>query len=76
MVILIVGSVCDFIALGFGRQCVIAPLGSLTLVSNVILSIPMHGVRPSKGVIYATCFIIVGSAVAVVFGGDETEAKA
>lgn len=72
MVCLIGGSLCDFAALGFGRQCVVAPLGSMSLVSNVLLSIPMHGERPSKEVIYATLSIMVGCAIAVAFGGEKS----
>lgn len=72
MVCLIGGSLCDFAALGFGRQCVVAPLGSMSLVSNVLLSIPMHGERPTKPVVYATFAIMVGCAIAVAFGGEKS----
>eukprot|EP00494_Astrolonche_serrata_P028206 UN28471 len=71
MINIIFGSVLDFLALGFGRQCVIAPLGSFTLVSNVILSIPMQNERPSRPILYSTALIIIGSSVAVAFGGEE-----
>ena len=38
IVLVIVGSLCDFAALGFGSQSLVAPLGSLTLVANCIFA--------------------------------------
>jgi hypothetical protein len=50
---IILGSVFDFAALGFGAQSIVAPLGSLTLVANVVIAPLMHGVcAPRAGVMF------------------------
>ena len=65
LALIILGSVADFVALGFGAQSIIAPLGSLTLVANVIFA-PLLLKEPitSRDVI-ATLTIVVGSALSV-----------
>ena len=69
-----VGSVLDFVALGFAAQTVIAPLGSLTLVTNVYFAPYFNGEKASRKDLVATAVIVVGSATAVAFG-DHSDAE-
>lgn len=67
----VLGALCDFAALAFAPQSVVAPLGSLTLVVNVCLSPVMHKEIPSMKTLIATIIIIFGSAVTVFFSTRE-----
>lgn len=71
LVLIIVGSGADFIALGFAAQSIIAPLGSLTLVSNVFFAPLM--LKESFGMrdIISTFAIVMGSSIAVLFASHE-----
>ena len=71
LALIILGSFADFTALGFGAQSLIAPLGSLTLVSNVLLAPIMLGETINRSDIYATGLIIVGSAITVSFASHQ-----
>jgi len=65
--LVIFGSIADLAALSFGPQSLIAPLGSLTLVSNIIFApLLLHEYVTTKALI-ATGGIVIGSAVAVAF---------
>lgn len=65
MVGIVLASVFDFVALAFGPQSVIAPLGSLTMVANAFVAPWMHGEKLHKHVVGATVIIIIGCATAV-----------
>lgn len=65
MVCIVMASVFDFVALAFGPQSVIAPIGALTMVANAFIAPWMHGETLHPGVIKATVIIIVGCATAV-----------
>ncbi|KAH9261369.1 hypothetical protein BASA81_000001 [Batrachochytrium salamandrivorans] len=65
MIFIIMASVLDFVALAFGPQSVIAPLGSLTMVANAFIAPWMHGEKLQPGVVKATVIIIVGCITAV-----------
>jgi magnesium transporter len=67
MGIIIIGSLADFAALGFAPQSVVAPLGAVTLVVNVILARIMHGEEITNAGIIATLCILCGSVLTVVF---------
>eukprot|EP01006_Ploeotia_vitrea_P025318 TRINITY_DN58199_c0_g1_i4.p1 TRINITY_DN58199_c0_g1~~TRINITY_DN58199_c0_g1_i4.p1 ORF type:complete len:406 (+),score=200.15 TRINITY_DN58199_c0_g1_i4:71-1288(+) len=69
--LVIIGSVCDFAALAFAAQSVVAPLGSLTLVSNLWLAQLLLGEKISRQEIVATLGIVTGSALAVAFASHE-----
>jgi hypothetical protein len=65
MIMIILASMFDFIALAFGPQSVIAPLGALTMVSNAIVAPWMHGEKLHHRVLLATIIIVIGCATAV-----------
>jgi hypothetical protein len=65
MVLVVLASIFDFVALAFGPQSVIAPLGALTMVSNAIVAPWMHGEKLHKRVLIATMIIMVGCAISV-----------
>lgn len=65
------GSLADFAALSFGPQSLVAPLGSLTLVSNVIFAPLLLKETIGHWDVLATVLIVLGSSVAVIFGSHE-----
>ncbi len=65
--LVIFGSVADLAALIFAPQSLVAPLGSFTLVSNIIYAPLLLGEGIDKLSIGATAVIIVGSVVAVIY---------
>ena len=68
MLLVILGSIADFLALGFGSQSLIAPLGSLTLVSNILYAPWLLNEHVSKSDWISVASIVLGSAIAVMFG--------
>ena len=66
------GSLADFAALSFGPQSLISPLGSLTLVSNVIFAPLLLRETIGRWDVVATALIVFGSSIAVVFGSHES----
>eukprot|EP01084_Bolivina_argentea_P192865 331003_1 len=67
----IIGAFMDFTALGFAPASVVAPLGSLTLVTNVCLAPLLHKEKPSKKILCSTLLIVVGTIVTVIFSPRE-----
>lgn len=67
----ILGSVLDFAALAFVGQAVVAPLGSLTLVSNVFLAPILLKEKVNRKQLYCTFLIVAGSCLAVGFAPHE-----
>lgn len=65
MACIVAASIADFVALAFGPQSVIAPLGSLTMVANACIAPWMHGEKLHSQVIKATAVIMVGCIMAV-----------
>ena len=65
LVLVILGSLFDFAALAFASQSLIAPLGSLTLVSNVFLAPLLLKEKLSRRDVVCTLVIVVGAALAV-----------
>ena len=65
MVGIVLAAIFDFVALAFGPQSVIAPIGSLTMVANALIAPWMHGEKLHPQVLKATAIIIVGCATAV-----------
>ena len=62
---IILASVFDFVALAFGPQSVIAPLGALTMVVNGCIAPYMHGEKIGRKIIWCTLIIVVGCALSV-----------
>ncbi len=67
LILQIVGAMMDFSALSVAPASVVAPLGSLTLVTNVCLAPIMHNEKLSNITIIATSLIIVGTITSVIF---------
>ena len=73
LLLVVTGAICDFTALGFGAQSVVAPLGSLTLVMNMGFAQILHGEVLTKKDMIATTFIIIGCVFAVAFATHKNE---
>jgi len=71
MVCVCVGSLLDFTALAFVDQAVVAPLGSLTLVSNVFFAPLLLKEKVTRQQLYYTFLIVAGSIIAVAFAPRE-----
>ena len=63
----VLGSFADFFALAYGAQSIVAPLGSMTVVSNVFLAPIMQGETVTRTDIIYTGVIILGCVVTVAF---------
>lgn len=68
IVAVITGAIFDFVALGFAAQSIVAPIGAVTLVANVIFASCWLGEKFSKWDFLGTTMILVGSTLAVCFG--------
>jgi hypothetical protein len=68
---IILASVFDFVALAFGPQSVIAPLGSLTMVLNGCIAPFMHGEKLRRKIVWTTFIIVTGCAMAVATASHE-----
>eukprot|EP01083_Nonionella_stella_P145871 458059_1 len=73
LILQIMGAFMDFVALGFAPASVVAPLGSLTLVTNVCLAPIMHHERLHYKVLLATSLIILGTITTVIFSPRSTD---
>eukprot|EP01006_Ploeotia_vitrea_P038323 TRINITY_DN66226_c8_g2_i2.p1 TRINITY_DN66226_c8_g2~~TRINITY_DN66226_c8_g2_i2.p1 ORF type:complete len:593 (-),score=259.41 TRINITY_DN66226_c8_g2_i2:106-1884(-) len=73
LALVVLGSLADFAALGFAAQSIVAPLGSLTLVSNIFFAQMMLGESVSRRDVLATLSIVAGSSVAVAFASHQDE---
>jgi hypothetical protein len=68
LLLVIIGSVFDFIALGLVAQSIVAPIGSITLVTNVLFAHYWLKEQVSSAELIGTGLILVGSLLAVTFG--------
>lgn len=73
MVGIVMASFCDFAALAFGPQSVIAPLGSLTMVANAFVAPMMHGEKLHPNVVTSTLVIVAGCAMSVAAASHSNE---
>jgi magnesium transporter len=67
MFFLMLASMLDCVALGFVAQSVVAPLGAVTLVCNLLLGPLVLDERLTRRSIQATAIIIAGNLLSVVF---------
>lgn len=72
LVMVIIGAVGDFLALGFVAQTLAAPVGGLTMVANVYIANRWLGESLSRRDVIATLFVLVG-VVLVAISADKTE---
>merc|ERR1711998_600935 len=70
--LMVVGALMDFAAFGFAAQSLIAPLGSVTLVCNAVLSPYLLGVHISRMDVLATLVIAGGCSLSISFGEHTT----
>ena len=68
---MVLGAVGDFLALGFGAQSIVAPLGSTTLVFNIAFAPIMHSEQLTRSDLFNTFVILVGCVVAVAFADKK-----
>eukprot|EP00941_MAST-03F_sp_MAST-3F-sp1_P003891 g3891.t1 len=66
-----IGALCDFLALAFAPQSIVAPLGALTLPTNVILAPLMHGEKVVCSDLAWTSLIILGCVISVKYASHE-----
>jgi drug/metabolite transporter (DMT)-like permease len=71
LALVVVGSVADFVALSFAPQSLVAPLGSLTLVSNVIFAPLLLKEKITTRDLIATITIVSGSTIAVAYASHD-----
>lgn len=70
---MILAAILDFTAFGFAAQSLIAPLGSVTLLFNVILAPIILGEKVAKSDWVAALIIGGGCTLAISFGNQTTE---
>jgi drug/metabolite transporter (DMT)-like permease len=64
-----IGNLCNFAAFNFAAQSLLAPLGSVSLIVNVILAPLLNGEIWTWKDILGIIFIISGSTIVVIFAG-------
>ncbi|KAJ2784045.1 hypothetical protein H4R18_001358 [Coemansia javaensis] len=69
LAIFVLGNVVDFVALQFAPQSLVAPLGAVALVTNVIIAPLLNGERIGLCDVGGIALIIAGCVVVVVFSG-------
>ncbi|RYG42616.1 hypothetical protein EON68_01615, partial [archaeon] len=67
------GAGCDFAALAFGAQSIVAPLGSWTLVANSVIAPAFLGERITRRDLLATALIIAGCTLSVATASHKDE---
>ncbi|KAK9824316.1 hypothetical protein WJX72_009403 [[Myrmecia] bisecta] len=68
-----IGNVLNFASFGFAAQSLLAALGSIQFVSNVIFSKLVLGEKASKRVLMATACIVGGCILLVSFGNHQSQ---
>lgn len=74
LLLVILGSVCDFAALGLAAQSIVAPLSTITLISNLIFGYYWSHEELQRRELWATACILGGSLLTVCFGNHSTQA--
>ncbi|KAJ3027654.1 NIPA-like protein 3, partial [Rhizophlyctis rosea] len=72
MIVFILGNFFNFIALQFAAQSLVAPLGSISLVVNVILAPLINNERWTWKDVVGVLLIVAGSSMTVAFAGVNT----
>ncbi|KAI9914922.1 hypothetical protein PsorP6_007219 [Peronosclerospora sorghi] len=71
-VLIVLGSILDFVAFGLAPQSLLAPLAALTLVWNMLLAPCFNKEKLSRKDVRATLVIFVGATFAVVFAAHTS----
>jgi hypothetical protein len=69
-IVFVIGNFTNFAALNFAAQSLIGPLGSFSLVCNVIIAPMMNGEKWTWKDILGVFLIVCGSAVVVIFSSS------
>lgn len=72
MWLFILGSILNFVSFAFASQSLLAALGSVQFVSNVVFASTINKEEPSRRIILSTTLILIGNVVAVVFANHKT----
>ncbi|KAJ3038732.1 hypothetical protein HDV00_000392 [Rhizophlyctis rosea] len=72
MIVFILGNLFNFVALQFAAQSLVAPLGSISLVVNVILAPLINHERWTWKDVVGVALIVAGSSMTVAFAGVNT----
>ncbi|KAF9111416.1 hypothetical protein BGX27_004961 [Mortierella sp. AM989] len=69
LIVFIIGNLGGFVALRFAPQSLTAPLGSISLISNVIIAPLINNEVLGRWDLAGIFFIVAGSVIVVVFSG-------
>jgi hypothetical protein len=69
MIVFVLGNFCNFAAFNFAAQSLLAPLGSFSLVCNVIIAPILNGEVWTWKDVVGVILIIAGSTIVVIFAG-------
>lgn len=70
--ILLAGSICTFVSFAYAPQSMLAALGSVQFLSNVFFARFVLSEQVTLRVILATCIIIAGQVLIVVYSSHKT----
>lgn len=73
ILLVVVGSIADFAALGFADQIVIAPLGSVTLITNLLFAPMISDEKLTRKDVAATLTIVTGCVLCVAFASHDDQ---
>ena len=72
LLLVFVGSLGDFAALGFAAQSLVTPVGAVTMVANLFFASMWLGEQLSTQDIFGTILILIGAVLAAAFA-DKSE---
>ncbi len=70
--VLLAGSICTFVSFAYAPQSMLAALGSVQFVSNVVFARFVLGEQITLRVIVATAIIVAGQVLIVVYSSHES----
>lgn len=73
LLLVIAASVLDFVALGFAPQTIIAPLGALNLMLNIVVIPLMQGVFPTWKDACGMMVAFAGAVICVIFASHSDD---
>jgi hypothetical protein len=71
IVVIVVANLATFAAFGFAAQSLLAALESVQFLSNVAFSKFVHHETVTRRTVFATCMIIVGNVLVVIFADKK-----
>ncbi|CAM6095094.1 unnamed protein product [Calypogeia fissa] len=73
VIVFALGNILNFISFGFAAQSLLAALGSVQFVSNVVFAYLVLKETVTGRILFATLFIVVGNITLVSFGNHQSE---